>query len=226
MEGADQLRQGGRRKPSRLADRRRGNGALVRQGRSQAWRDPHRRPRRPAGNNNYKVFEKGAKALGYKEVHTGRMAINSKEYDGAWPASRPASASRAASGVPNGRPPTPTSRRAKRPASWKCAERSHVARILHDDTGKVTGVEYFDKDGKLQMQKARIVCVAGNSFESPRLCSTPPPANLPTALQILRDGRQELHAPHHRLGLCDLRQAGPHVARHDDGRYRAGRGAA
>ena len=34
------------------------------------------------GNNNYLVFEKGAKALGYKEVHTGRMAINSAEYDG------------------------------------------------------------------------------------------------------------------------------------------------
>ncbi len=48
-------------------------------------------------------------------------------------------------------------------------ERSHVARILHDDSGKVTGVEYFDKDGNLQFQKARIVCVAGNSFESPRL---------------------------------------------------------
>ena len=34
------------------------------------------------GNNNYLVFEKGAKALGYKNVHTGRMAINSKERDG------------------------------------------------------------------------------------------------------------------------------------------------
>jgi choline dehydrogenase-like flavoprotein len=33
----------------------------------------------------------------------------------------------------------------------------------------VTGVVYADKDGNLQNQKARIVCVAGNSFESPRL---------------------------------------------------------
>lgn len=33
------------------------------------------------GNNNYKVLEKGAKALGYKEVHTGRMAINSVDND-------------------------------------------------------------------------------------------------------------------------------------------------
>ena len=31
------------------------------------------------GNNNYLVFEKGAKALGYKDVHTGRMAIQSRD---------------------------------------------------------------------------------------------------------------------------------------------------
>ena len=29
------------------------------------------------GNNNFKVLEAGAKKLGYKEVHTGRMSINS-----------------------------------------------------------------------------------------------------------------------------------------------------
>jgi choline dehydrogenase-like flavoprotein len=44
-----------------------------------------------------------------------------------------------------------------------------VARILHNGAGKVTGVEYFDADGNLQMQKARVVCVAGNSIESPRM---------------------------------------------------------
>ena len=30
------------------------------------------------GNNNFKVLEAGAKKVGYKEVHTGRMAINSR----------------------------------------------------------------------------------------------------------------------------------------------------
>jgi len=45
----------------------------------------------------------------------------------------------------------------------------HVARIEHDDKGKVTGVVYFDKDKKEQRQKARVVCVAGNSIETPRL---------------------------------------------------------
>jgi choline dehydrogenase-like flavoprotein len=45
----------------------------------------------------------------------------------------------------------------------------HVSRIEHDDSGKVTGVVYFDGAGKEQRQKARVVCVAGNSIETPRL---------------------------------------------------------
>lgn len=48
-------------------------------------------------------------------------------------------------------------------------EKAHVLKIEHDATGKVTGVIYVDADGNEQMQKARIVCVAGNSIESPRL---------------------------------------------------------
>lgn len=121
------------------------------------------------GNNNYKVFEAGAKALGYEEVHTGRMAINSVDYD-----DRPschqvgfcfqgckfgAKWSSAYTDIPRG----------EATGNLEVREHAHVARILHDDSGKVTGVEYFDKDGNLQMQKARIVCVAGNSYESPRL---------------------------------------------------------
>ena len=42
-------------------------------------------------------------------------------------------------------------------------------KIEHDASGKVTGVIYADADGKQHVQKARIVCVAGNSIESPRL---------------------------------------------------------
>ena len=34
------------------------------------------------GNNNYKVLEYGARKMGYKEVHTGNMSINSKPYNG------------------------------------------------------------------------------------------------------------------------------------------------
>lgn len=121
------------------------------------------------GNNNYLIFEKGAKALGYKGVHTGRMAINSAAYDGRTSCQQVgfcfqgckfgAKWSAAYTDIPRG----------EATGNLEVRERSHVARILHNDQGKVTGVEYFDQDGQLQMQKARIVCVAGNSYESPRL---------------------------------------------------------
>lgn len=121
------------------------------------------------GNNNYLVFEKGAKALGYSDVHTGRMAINSNDYDDRLACQQTgfcfqgckwgAKWSAAYTDIPRG----------EATGNLEVREKAHVARILHDDTGKVTGVEYFDANGDLQMQKARIVCVAGNSFESPRM---------------------------------------------------------
>ena len=121
------------------------------------------------GNNNFKVFEAGAKKLGYQDVHTGRMAISSSEdtdrtmcqqtgfcFQGCkWGAKWSAGYHDIEQGEATG--------------NLEVRPKSHVARILHGDDGKVTGVEYFDADGNLQMQKARVVCVAGNSFESPRL---------------------------------------------------------
>ena len=121
------------------------------------------------GNNNYKVFEAGAKALGYEEVHTGNMAINSRDPDTRLACQQTgfcfqgckwgAKWSTAYTDIPDG----------EATGNLEVRERAHAARILHNDEGKVTGVEYFDADGNLQMQKARIVAVAGNSFESPRL---------------------------------------------------------
>ena len=46
---------------------------------------------------------------------------------------------------------------------------SQALKIEHDKSGKVTGVLYADADGKQHVQKARVVCVAGNSIESPRI---------------------------------------------------------
>ncbi|MCB4458077.1 GMC family oxidoreductase [Leisingera sp. McT4-56] len=121
------------------------------------------------GNNNFKVYEKGARALGYKAVHTGRMAINSADYD-----ERPACQqtgfcfqgckwgakwSAAYTDIPRG----------EATGNLEVRERCHVLRIEHNKAGKVTGVIYADADGNQQKQKARVVCVAGNSIESPRL---------------------------------------------------------
>lgn len=121
------------------------------------------------GNNNYKVFESGAKKLGYKNVHTGNMAINAKDYDDRtfcqqtgfcfqgckWGAKW----STAYTDIPRG----------EATGNLEVRERAHVLKIEHDKSGKVTGVVYADKDGKQHRQKARVVCVAGNSLESPRM---------------------------------------------------------
>ncbi|MDH3262417.1 MAG: GMC family oxidoreductase [Paracoccaceae bacterium] len=121
------------------------------------------------GSNNYLVFEKGAKALGYSEVHTGRMAINSAPGDDRLACQQTgfcfqgckwgAKWSSAYTDIPRG----------EATGNLEVRDRAHVLKIEHDDSGKVTGVVYADKDGNQHMQKARVVCVAGNSFESPRL---------------------------------------------------------
>ncbi|PWE51008.1 2-keto-gluconate dehydrogenase [Thioclava sp. NG1] len=121
------------------------------------------------GNNNFKVLEKGAKSLGYQEVNTGHMAINSIDYDDRMSCQQTgfcfqgckwgAKWSSAYTDIPRG----------EATGNLEVRVHCHVARILHDDKGRASGVEYFDKDGNLQMQKAKIVCVAGNSIESPRV---------------------------------------------------------
>ena len=121
------------------------------------------------GNNNYKVFEAGAKALGHKEVHTGRMAINSAEYDGRTLCHQTGFCFQGCKWGAKWSSAYTDILRGEATGNLEVRERCHAARILHDDSGKVTGVEYFDRDGNLHFQRARIVCVAGNSFESPRL---------------------------------------------------------
>src|SRR5215218_10359716 len=57
-----------------------------------------------------------------------------------------------------------------------------VLRIEHDARGKATGVVYADKDGNQHVQKARVVCVACNSIESPRLLLNSASAKFPDGL--------------------------------------------
>jgi choline dehydrogenase-like flavoprotein len=121
------------------------------------------------GNNNFKVFKAGADKLGYRECHTGRMAINSAPRDG-----RPACQqigfcfqgckvgakwSTLYAELPKG----------EATGNLEVRPNAQVLQIEHDATGKVTGVVYADAAGNLQRQRARIVAVAGNSIESPRL---------------------------------------------------------
>jgi choline dehydrogenase-like flavoprotein len=134
------------------------------------------------GNNNFKVMEAGARKLGYKEVHTGRMAINSEPRDGRGSCQQigfcfqgcksGAKWSTLYSEIPKGEA---TGNLEVRPASM-------ALKIEHDASGKVTGVVYADEAGKMQRQKARVVAVAGNSIESPRLLLNSASSTFPDGL--------------------------------------------
>ena len=134
------------------------------------------------GNNNFKVFYTGAKRLGYKEVNTGHMAINSQPR-----ADRPscqqigfcfqgckssAKWSTLYTEIPA----------ALETGNLELRAECTALQVQHDDTGKVTGVLYADKGGKQQVQKARLVCVAGNTIESPRLLLNSASAKFPDGL--------------------------------------------
>src|SRR6266851_5627775 len=121
------------------------------------------------GNNNFKVMEAGARKVGYKEVHTGRMAINSEPRDGRGACQQigfcfqgcktGAKWSTLDSEIPKG----------EATGNLEVRPNSMALKIEHDASGKATGVIYADEAGNMQRQKARIVAVAGNSIESPRL---------------------------------------------------------
>jgi choline dehydrogenase-like flavoprotein len=121
------------------------------------------------GNNNFKIMSAGAKKLGYKDCNTGHMAINSIARDGrnhcfqrgfCFQGCRfQAKWSTLYTELP----------KAQATGHMELRTQAHVARIEHDQRGKVNAVLYYDADGKLQRQKARVVAVAGNSIETPRL---------------------------------------------------------
>ena len=121
------------------------------------------------GNNNFKVMYAGAKRLGYKHCHTGRMSINSRPRDGR---SHCLQIGFCFQGCKSGAKwSTLYAEIPKAEATGKLDLRpeSQVLQVLHDDSGTVTGVLYADKDGNQHEQKARAVCVAGNAIETPRL---------------------------------------------------------
>ncbi len=134
------------------------------------------------GNNNFKVFYTGAKRLGYQKVNTGHMAINSQPR-----ADRPscqqigfcfqgckssAKWSTLYTEIPA----------ALATGNLELRPECTALQIQHDDSGKVTGVLYVDAAGQQQVQKARLVCVAGNTIESPRLLLNSASAKYPDGL--------------------------------------------
>ena len=216
-----------RRQSARLADHAGRDGALLRQGRGQDGRDPHQRHPGPARQQQFQGAGRPAPtSSATRKCTPAAWRSTPSRATAAAPASRSASASRAASRARNGRRSTPKSRRARRPASWKSGRNRMSLQIEHDASGKVTGVrlcrqgrqaaapEGARRRGRRQFDRKPAPAAQLGLVEVPG-----------RARQFLRPGRPQLHAAHDRLGLRDVRQAGAHVSRHDDGRHRARRGA-
>ncbi|WP_428036229.1 GMC family oxidoreductase [Amphritea sp.] len=119
-------------------------------------------------SSHYKVVKEGARRIGAK-CEQATLAINTETRDG-----RPscqvngfcmqgcrigAKWSTMYTEIP----------KAEATGKTEVRPQSMVLKIEHDKNGKVTGVLYADKDGNHLLQKARVVAVAGNSIESPRM---------------------------------------------------------
>jgi len=134
------------------------------------------------GNNNFKVMYDGATKVGYKECNTGHMATNSIVRDGrahcfqrgfCFQGCRTgAKWSTLYTEIP----------RAQATGHMELRTQAHVVKIETDAKGKASAVVYYDADGKLQRQKARIVAVAGNSIETPRLLLNSHSSHFPDGL--------------------------------------------
>lgn len=133
-------------------------------------------------SNNYKVMKLGARRLGYKQFNTNNLGINSTDRDGR-PACRQIGFCTA--GCPIGAKwSTLYSEIPKAEASghFELRTRSMAVRVNHDGKGRVSGVVYVDGDGVWREQKARVVCVAGNAVETPRLLLNSDSALFPDGL--------------------------------------------
>ena len=216
----EHLRQHPRRQPAGLADHARRDGAVVRQGRGQDGRHPHQRHSGAARQQQFQGAGSRREEARLQDVHTGNMAINSEPRDGRGACQQigfcfqgcksGAKWSTLYTEIPKG----------EATGNLEVRPNSMAIKIEHDASGKVTGVVYADESGAMQRQKARVVAVAGNSIESPRLLLNSASNHVPgRPCQLVRPGRPQLHAAHDRQRLCGVREIGAHVPRHHHGRH-------
>jgi choline dehydrogenase-like flavoprotein len=134
------------------------------------------------GNNNFKVLYSGATKLGYTEVSTGHMAINSHPRDKRSSCLQMGFCFQGCKSGAKWSTLYTEIPRAEATGLLDLRPQSFVLNIETNDKGKVTGVVYVDADGKQQRQKARVVAVAANSIETPRLLLNSASSRFPDGL--------------------------------------------
>lgn len=133
-------------------------------------------------NNNYKVLWNGARAVGYRNMSNTRLAINNMPRDDRAGCIHLGFCNQ---GCKSGAKWTSaTSEIPKALATGRLDLRTGAmaVRIEHDGRGKANAVIYRDAAGKMQRQKARLVCVAANAIETARLLLMSDSAMFPRGL--------------------------------------------
>ena len=133
-------------------------------------------------NNHYKVLWNGATRIGYRHVDNNRHAINSQTRDG-----RPGCfelgfctsgcKSRAKWSTLYTEIPA-----AEATGKLELRTGAMVLRIEHDARGHASTVVYADAANNRFAQRAKLVCVAGNGIETPRLLLNSASAKFPQGL--------------------------------------------
>ena len=146
-------------------------------------------------NNNFKVMHAAARKVGYKRVHTGYMAINSRPADGRGVCIQQGFCVQGCKTGAKWSSLYTEIPRAEATGNLDLRTQCMATRIEHGADGHVTAVLYRDAAGKEQRQKARLVCVAGNAIETPRLLLLSESAKFPHGLANSSDqvGRHYCH---------------------------------
>lgn len=128
----------------------------------------HGRPPLPA-NNAYKVLANGADRVGYRQYATGPYATNVEEYDGRPGTVQDGFCQQGDKSRAKWSPLVSEIPKALATGLLELRTRSRAVRITVGADGRADGVVYVDESGALHRQHARVVAVAGNAIETPRL---------------------------------------------------------
>ena len=120
-------------------------------------------------NDNFRVMYAGARKLGYKEVHTGHMAINPAPADGRGMCIQQGFCVQGCKTGAKWSTLYTEIPRAEATGNLDLRVQSTATKIEHGADGRVNAVVYRDAQGREQRQRARLVAVAGNALETARL---------------------------------------------------------
>lgn len=151
-------------------------------------------------NNNGKVLLAGAKAIGYKRAGQTNVAINPEPRDDRLGCQQSGFCVQGCTFGAKWSTLYTEIPKAENTGNAEIRSECMVLRIEHDREGRVTGVVYADAKGNMQRQKARIVCVAGNAIESPRLLLNSASSKFPDGLAN-SSGQVGKNYMHHTTGF-------------------------